>query len=99
MAGEELETQIQEMNDKLKKRDDTEQKKIEKEFRAKMAKDTAGHVMESLRAVALQLTDLQAQIDATNPMAPIIRAVGELSVKLTELEARIVALESGKNAE
>jgi hypothetical protein len=99
MTGEELDKQIQEVSEKLKKRDDADQKKAEKEFRAKMAKDTAGHVMDSFRVVAAQLQDLQTQIDATNPMAPIIRVVGELSVKLTEIEARVVALESGKNAE
>lgn len=95
MTGEELDKEMAEITEKLKKRDAADQKKSEKEFRDAMAKDTAGHMMAAFRAVAEQLNDLQSQIDASNPMAPVIRAIGELSVKLTETEQRLTTLESG----
>jgi len=102
MVGEELDKQMLEVTEKLKKRDEADLKKSEKEFRASMAKDTAGHVLKITRITQNQLSDLQAQIDSANPLVPVIRAIGEISVKMTEMmaqqdavEQRIVALEGG----
>lgn len=98
MTGEELDKQMQEMTTKLQKRDANELKKAEKDWRESMGKDTAGHTLNMFRVMQSQIADLQAQIDATNPLAPVLRSLGEQAAALGELMAWRAKTEGGADA-
>lgn len=91
MADEKLEQQAKDVAEKLKKRDELERKKGEAEFRKAMDKDTAGTVMGMFQLQQTQLAGLQAQIDATNPLAPLMREVANIGARLAALEAAVFA--------
>jgi len=91
---ESLAEQIKTIQEKLKERDDAALKQAEKEFRATMEKDTAGTVLGIFRGIQVQLASIQAQLDASNPLVPLMRAFNATTAKLTEIDARLTKLEA-----
>lgn len=89
MPDEKLDQQIKDVAEKMKKRDELERKKGEQEFRKAMDKDTAGTVMRMFQLQQTQIAGMQAQIDATNPLAPLMREVANLGARIATLEATI----------
>ena len=88
MPDEKLEQEMKDMTEKLRARDEVERKKAEKEFRAAMQKDTAGTVLTMFQGIQTQIA-LQGQIiDATNPLAPLMRAISNIEARLAMLETK-----------
>ncbi len=86
-----LEQEIKDVAGKLKKRDELERKKGEQEFRKAMSKDTAGTVMGMFQLLQAQIASLQAQLDATNPLAPLMRGLAEVGTRVANIEAVLFA--------
>jgi len=68
----------------LRRRDEEALKRAEREWRQAMERDTAGHVFRMFQYVEARLADLQAQLDASNPVLPALR----------DLDARLAAIEA-----
>lgn len=99
MPDEKLEQEMKAMTEKLRARDEVERKKAEKEFRAAMQKDTAGTVLAMFQNLQAQIA-LQGQvIDATNPLAPIMRAISNIEARQAALEAVLVESKKAKGGE
>jgi len=91
MANEKLEEQIKKISEQLQKRDEEERKKAEQKWREEMDRDTAGTTLKMFGLLSMQVANLQSQIDATNPLAPAIRAIAELGVRVANIEKAILA--------
>jgi len=99
MVDEKLEREMKEMTEKLRARDEAERKKAEKEFRAAMQKDTAGTVLSIFQSIQAQIA-LQGQIiDATNPLATLMRAISNIEARQAALEAALVESKKASGAE
>lgn len=99
MPDEKLEQEMKELTEKLRDRDEAERKKAVKEFRTAMGKDTAGTVLSMFQSIQAQIA-LQGQIiDATNPLAPVMRAISNIEARLTALEAAFVEIRKAKGGE
>lgn len=85
---EKLERQVKEITEKLRVRDEADRKKAEQEWRKAMERDTAGHTLKMSQYFEARLTDLQAQIDASNPIMAMTRG----------LNARLAAIENALSA-
>lgn len=81
-----IEDEMKKLSERLRERDEAERKKAQKEFRAAMDKDTAGTVLNLFNITQAQYAGLQNQLDSVNPLAPLVRAVGELNVRVTAIE-------------
>jgi len=100
MPDEKLEQEMKVLYEKLKKRDEAERKRAEQEFRAAMGKDTAGTVLGLFQLTQTQIAGLQGQIDATNPLVPMMRGMAEIGARLSAIEAAFArAAEKAKEAE
>jgi len=91
MTGDDFEEQIKKISEKMQKRDEEERKKAEQEWRKEMDRDTAGTTLKMFGLLSMQIANLWSQIDATNPLAPVARAVAELGVRMTNIEQAILA--------
>jgi len=91
---EKLERQVKEITEKLRARDEAERKNAEQEWRKAMERDTAGHTLKMSQYFEARLTDLQAQLDASNPIVAMMRG---MAARLTAIENAISA--AGKEAE
>ena len=96
MVDEKLEQQIKEINEKLRARDEAEAKKIEQEWRKATEQDTAGHTFKIFQLQQAQIANLQAQIDTSNPLAPVLRGIADLNARLAAIE-RIVFKKEAKS--
>lgn len=96
---EDLDKQIQEISKKLQERDEMTRKEAEKEWRKAMEHDTAGHMLGVFQLAQAQLANIQAQIDATNPLAPVIRGIAALDARVATIEAVFLAEIKKKEAE
>lgn len=95
MPDEKLEKEIKDVAERLKKRDEEGRKKGEQEFRRAMDKDTAGTVLGMFQMVNAQIANLQAQIDATNPLAPVLRGLAEIGARVANIEVAVFAKPKG----
>lgn len=88
-----LEAQVKEITEKFRARDEAERKKAEQEWRKAMDRDTAGHTLKMFQYAEARFADLQAQLDASNPLLAMMRA---LNTRLLAIENVIAAV--GKKA-
>lgn len=93
MVDDDLDKKVKEIVEAQKERDEEARKKAEKEFRETMRKDTAGTVLSMFQGTQAQIANLQAQIDATNPLAPVMRAINAMAAKMGEIDQRLAVLE------
>jgi len=98
MSDETLERQMENITKKLQERDEAERKKIEQEWRKAMERDTAGHLLGIFQFIQTQIANLQAQIDATSPIASLVRGIAELNMRLVALETAIKKMEEQSGA-
>lgn len=95
MVDESLERQVRETTARLQERDEAEAKRMEGEWRKAMERDTAGHVFGMFRLLQAQIASLQAQLDAANPLAAVMRTVADLNARLTAIETALAARGKG----
>jgi len=95
---EDLDKQMQDISKKLQERDQAARKQAEQEWRKEMERDTAGHMLKMFGYVQAQLASFQAQIDATNPLAPLIRTIDAVVARLTDINVRLERIEKGEKA-
>ena len=96
MPDEKLDQQVKELSEKLRKRDEAGRKKAEQDWRKAMERDTAGTTLGMFQLHQAQIASLQGQIDAVNPLAPVIRAITEIGTRLAALEAEVQKIVKGE---
>jgi hypothetical protein len=90
-ADEGLERQVQEIAEKLQKRDEGEIRKAEQEWRSAMERDTAGETWKMFKFLQEQIAALDNLIITTNPFAMLARQIAELDARVLTLEMSMFA--------
>jgi succinyl-CoA synthetase beta subunit len=90
-TDEGLERQVQEIAEKLQKRNEGEIRKAEQEWRSAMERDTAGETWKMFQSLQGVIAALDALVLATNPLVALARQIAELDARVSTLEMSMFA--------
>jgi hypothetical protein len=90
-TDEDLERQVKDIAEKLRKRDEGEIRKAEQEWRSAMERDTAGETWKTFKFLQEQIAALDNLIITTNPLAMLARQIAELDARISALEMSMFA--------
>jgi hypothetical protein len=99
LADDKLDTEIQELQNKLQERNAEAVKQMEKDFRKMCSKDTAGTLLRITTELRAALEGIQTQLDAAFPIGALARATDEIASRLASLDQRITLIEKKLEAE